>query len=361
MQKPTLLIIIDNLKKGGAEMLLAGILPEINLKYEVILVTLTAGCDFNEDQIVFKERYTLGFNGKFSFITCVVKLRKIIQKTAPTLIHAHLYYSSLAARLACPSKIPLIYTIHNELSKNIFDANKFYKLAEKLTIKKNHSIIAVSKLVLDDYIKTIQITRKHFILRNYISDEYFSDTSDKREFSHLKTLRILAVGNLKESKNYEYLLQSMVGLKKESVALDIYGNTDYEAYPKFIKIIEKHELNITFKGKVDNIREVFSDYDLFVMSSKYEGFGIAAVEAMAMGLPLLLSDIPVLREVTFNNAMFFNLSDPLALTNLLSEIAKEKYNLNEFSAKGIEIAKKYTRKKYIDSLFSIYENVIQES
>jgi hypothetical protein len=59
--------------------------------------------------------------------------------------------------------------------------------------------------------------------------------------------------------------------------------------------------------------------------------------------------------------MFFNLSDPLELTNLICEIANEKYNLNEFSAKGIEIAKKYTRKKYIDSLFSIYDNVIQKS
>jgi glycosyltransferase involved in cell wall biosynthesis len=361
MRKKKLLIIIDNLKKGGAEMLLAGILPEVNFMYDVILVTLTADCDFNENQIVFKERFVLGFKGKLSFLSCVLKLRKIIKKTAPSLIHAHLYYSSLAARLACPSNIPLIYTIHNELSKNIFDNNKLYKLAEKATIRKNHSIIAVSRLVLDDYSKTIQITQKHFILRNYISDEYFNYIPIKRDFNRPKVLRILAVGNLKASKNYEYLLQSMIGLKSDSVALDIYGNTDYEQYPAFVKLIEKYQLNVTFKGKVDNIIEAFSHYDLYAMSSSYEGFGIAAVEAMSMGLPLLLSDIPVLREVTFSNALFFNLSDPLALTKLINEIANEKHNLNELSDKGIEIAKKYTRQQYIDALFSIYENVIKDS
>ena len=361
MIKKKLLIIIDNLKQGGAEMLLAGILPEINLKYDVFLVTLTSGCDFNENQIAFKERFVLGFSGKVSFFSCVVKLRKIIKKTAPSLIHAHLYYSSLAARLACPSNIPLIYTIHNELSKNIFDNNKLYKLAEKATIRKNHSIIAVSRLVLEDYIKTIRITKKHFILRNYISDEYFNYIPVKRDFNHQKVWRILAVGNLKASKNYEYLLQSMIGLKNDSVALDIYGNTDYEHYPAFVKLIEKYPLNVTFKGKVDNIIEAFSHYDLYVMSSGYEGFGIAAVEAMSMGLPLLLSDIPVLREVTFSNALFFNLSDPLALTKLINEIADGKHNLNELSDKGIEIAKKYTRQQYIEALFSIYENVIRGS
>ena len=51
MQKPTLLLIIDTLKKGGAETLLVGILRQLNVKFEVILVTLSAECDFDEDEI----------------------------------------------------------------------------------------------------------------------------------------------------------------------------------------------------------------------------------------------------------------------------------------------------------------------
>ena len=48
MRKKQLLVIIDNLKKGGAEVLLVGTLPALNDRYDVTLVTLTDGSDFAE-------------------------------------------------------------------------------------------------------------------------------------------------------------------------------------------------------------------------------------------------------------------------------------------------------------------------
>ena len=77
MRTQTLLIIIDNLKKGGAEGLLVGILPELNKKYEVILVTLTQECDFKDGEVICKKKYNLGFKNKLSFISCIIKLKKL--------------------------------------------------------------------------------------------------------------------------------------------------------------------------------------------------------------------------------------------------------------------------------------------
>ncbi len=54
-------------------MLLVGILPELNKRYHVILITLSAGCDFPAEQLVFDEKYELGFNGKFSFMAAVIR------------------------------------------------------------------------------------------------------------------------------------------------------------------------------------------------------------------------------------------------------------------------------------------------
>src|SRR5580658_1807058 len=48
MQKQTIIIVINDLQKGGAEMLLVGILPELNARYNVVLVTLRDMCDFRE-------------------------------------------------------------------------------------------------------------------------------------------------------------------------------------------------------------------------------------------------------------------------------------------------------------------------
>jgi Glycosyltransferase len=358
MPKKSLLIIIDNLKKGGAEVLLIGILPELNQKFNVILVTLSKESDFKEDQIICSKRYNLGFKGKLSFISCVFKLKKIIKKHQPSLVHSHLIYSSLAARLACPSSIPLLYSIHNKLSETDFNNSKLLTFIEKATIKKNHFIAAVSEVVLKDYENTIEKTEKKFILKNYISDEYFLNSLHSRSFNQLKKIKLIAVGNIKWAKNYEYLVQSFMHLKNFPVSLDIFGDTHYHLFAELKSLIERNSLPVFFKGAVSNVKDILPAYDLYIMSSRNEGFGIAVVEAMGSGLPVLLSDIPVLREVTQGNALFFDLNDPKALSRLLKEILSGKHNLNAFSENGVRIAKQYTKQKYLETLFSIYGKIM---
>jgi glycosyltransferase involved in cell wall biosynthesis len=359
MPKKTLLIIIDNLKKGGAESMLVGILPDLNKSYEVILVTLSKECDFKEDQIICCKKYNLGFKGKLSFISCVFKLKKIIKKHQPSLIHSHLIYSSLAARLACPDKIPLLYSVHGELSKSDFNKSRLLTIIEKVTIRKSHSVMAVSDETLKDYLQTIKKTKKIFVLKNYIADTFFEKNLKGKTFNQLQPLKILAVGNLKRAKNYDYLIKSFLLLEGLNVSLDIFGSTAHSLFNELQSVIDRNHLPVTFKGPADNLHEVYSNYDVFVMSSTNEGFGIAAVEAMACGLPVMLSDIPVFREITFNNALFFDLNDPLALANLIKQIIQGKFNLKEISKKGIEIASLYTKQKYLEKLFSIYDEVLQ--
>ncbi len=357
-KKQKLLIVIDNLKKGGAETLLVGILPELNREFEVILVTLTNGCDFNLDNIICSKRYVLNFKGKISFLTCIIKLRKIIKATSPVLIHAHLFYSSLAARVACPSKTPVLYSVHNELSKNIFNGSEFYKQIEKLTISKNHALVGVSKLVLDDYAKSISLPKKHFILRNYVMSEFLQPHTRNETFDDFTSIRMVAVGNVKDSKNYSYLIDTMLQLKNYPVSVDIYGSTESILFPKLLDVVTNQGLKVSFKGSVDNIHELLPSYNIYVLCSTHEGFGIAAVEAMAMGVPAMLSDIPVLREVTLNNALFFSLSEHDGLSKLLKEVLAGRHDMNVLSSNGIVLSKKYTKEIYLQELFKIYDEIL---
>src|ERR1700679_3807965 len=106
MQKQTIIIIINDLQRGGAETLLVGILPELNERYDVVLVTLKDICDFREEEIVCAYRYNLGIKSQLSVLKGVLKLKSIIRRHKPSFVHAHLVYSSLIARLAFPAAIP---------------------------------------------------------------------------------------------------------------------------------------------------------------------------------------------------------------------------------------------------------------
>ena len=125
--------------------------------------------------------------------------------------------------------------------------------------------------------------------------------------------------------------------------------------------IDRDELKIVLNGPLENVQKELWNHDLFVMSSKNEGFGMAVIEAMASRLPVLLSDLPVFHEVTFGNALFFDIENPMSFVALIKEIFEGKYNLNQLCVKGIEIAKQYNKKKYLSNLYSIYDQILLES
>jgi glycosyltransferase involved in cell wall biosynthesis len=360
MQKQTIIIVTNDFGKGGAEVLLVGILPELNQRYNVVLVTLKDVNDFPAGQIICNHRYSLGVTNLFSLIKGVLKLKQIIRYHRPSFIHAHLVYGSLIARMACPSDIPLVYTIHDTLSSHVFRKKGILFFLEKYTIKKNHSVIAVSNEVLIDYEKTIKKVKRSFVLNNYIADVFTEARIDYKDYNHLNKLKLIAVGNIRAQKNYKYLIEAFVFLQQYPITLDIYGKNQENSLALLQKEVVAHKLPIVFKGQAANIHKLLPGYDLYVMSSKHEGFGIAVAEAMAVGLPLLLSDLPVLRNVTYNNALFFDLSDPQSFVKLVKEIFEAKYNLNVLSARGLELAKEhYTKTAYLEKLFSIYNEMTQ--
>ena len=360
MQKPTLLIVIDNLKKGGAEVLLVGILPELNERFHVILVTLSEESDFSEDELLCETRYSLGFKNKYSLFSSVNLLKKIIKKEDPSFIHSHLFYSSIIARMACPSYVPVFYSLHNEMSKNVFNGSKTLTLLEKKTINQNHFPIAVSKNVLEDYELVIGKQRTAFVLPNYISNDFFTSENVQTKITFNNPLKLIAVGNIKKQKNYFYLLKAFENLKDHPVTLDIYGEGNKKEVAMLQKEIDKNNLPVFLKGKAHKVHQILPQYDLYVSCSTHEGFGISVIEAMATGLPLLLSNLDVFHEVTFDNALFFEIPDPSSFANLMVAILKKKHNLTQLSKQGIEISKRYSKEIYLEKLFSIYSSFLKK-
>lgn len=358
MNKERLVIVIDRLGRGGAEVLIDGILPALNKKYNVLLVTLfESEKNFDDSSFVCEKKLVLGFTSKFSLPSCILKLRRIIKDYQVTLVHAHLFYSSLIARLATPKNIPLIYSLHNEMSKDIFNNNVIARFLEKNTIKKNHFALAVSDAVLVDYENIFGKQPRAIVLKNFINDEYYV-APKIRNFEDVTSFKMVAVANIKRSKNYEYLIEAFKYLKDEKVSLDIYGGGSSEKIAELQQEIDAHQLSVQFKGLHPYINEVLPKYDIYISSSIFEGFGLSVIEGMANGLPLLLSDIKIFHEVTEGNALFFDLTNPQSLVDLIKKLLSDNQQLRLLSEKGLNIAEKYNKKEYLEKLFIIYDDVI---
>jgi glycosyltransferase involved in cell wall biosynthesis len=354
--RKTILHTIDSLSVGGAETLLKNtiaLLPE----FDHIVVYL-----FEQDALkpLFVaqgvELISLQHRGWKTMPWSIYRLRKIIKQKKPILVHSHLFYSTFCTRLATPSTTPLVSTLHSIYGRDAFEKNKKSLWAERLLLKKRHALIAVSKYVLNDYLQHIPFEGKRYVLYNFLPHESFEQ---QRTSGSKGAFRFVAVGNLKEAKNYHYLLEIFKFLKPFDVNLDIYGIGQLEK--ELAEIIVRENLKVKLRGSANNIFETLQQYDFFIQASSHEGFGLSAIEAMAAGLPLFLSDIYVFKEITQGLAHFFPLNNAEKAFQIIREVINKKELNYALAAQAFTFVQtNYSAAKYRQNLLLIYEDVTQQ-
>jgi glycosyltransferase involved in cell wall biosynthesis len=106
------------------------------------------------------------------------------------------------------------------------------------------------------------------------------------------------------------------------------------------------------------VYELLHQYDGFILASAHEGFGIAMVEAMAIGLPCILSDIEVHREVTSNHALFFDLNSPEDCANKILELKNNAELRNKLAFSGKTRAQKFKKEVYLQQIEALYNKFL---
>jgi glycosyltransferase involved in cell wall biosynthesis len=136
---------------------------------------------------------------------------------------------------------------------------------------------------------------------------------------------VLAVGHFEPRKNYLRLLEAMTLLRdrKRVCNLVIVGNDNGAR-----RLLEEQVVARGLSGHVKilsglsdvEVRCAYKLSSLFVFPSLYEGFGIPILEAMAAGVPYVLSDIPVFREITAGNGVYFAPTDADAMAHAIDRV-----------------------------------------
>ena len=356
MYKTNILHIIDTLGIGGAEKIMVGVvngLPDYQHHVVYLNGSDALSTRLPDDCTIIK----LSYNSKFDLPRCILQLRKYIKQNNISIVHSHLFLATLIARVACPKNVKLFTTIHSLPSKNYFAESIWTKWLEKLTYRSRHNIIAICKEVFTDYNNCIGVKGPSSILYNYVEDKFRAKEYRKATFTD--TLKLVAVGNLRRAKNYPYLIEAFKKLPA-NISLDIYGSGPLQE--DLQKEINKHQLKVRLCGVREDIQNVLPQYDVFIMSSIFEGQPISLLEAMACGMPAILSDIPVLREVTDNNAIFYNLNNVNDLVNKINSIASHEIDLDLYAKLNFERVQQIAAKdNYMTALRKLYTASLTES
>ncbi|RYZ23473.1 MAG: glycosyltransferase [Chitinophagaceae bacterium] len=350
----TIVHVIDSLRTGGAEILLKNTVNLLSGHRHVIVYLLPGGemAGITGENVEF---VCLHHKGWGSLPATVRKLRAVIRKERASLVHSHLIVSTFITRLAIPRSTPLVSTIHSTLSIDAFEKNRLSLWAERLTLRDRHVLVGVSHFVLEDYLAFVRFSGRKYVLYNFIPDSFFNYTPAPKPQSG--TLRCVAVGNLKEAKNYAYLLEVMEHCKEQKIQLDIYG----EGYLRgaLQQKIDEAGLPVRLCGSSSELKGLLTQYDLFMLASHQEGFGISVVEAIALRLPVFISNIKVFEEVTGGHAHYFPLNDSRSAGDLLCRLADDK----DFRAKHVDAAYDYCKTLYNQAAYRerivrIYRDVV---
>lgn len=257
-------------------------------------------------------------------------------------IHFHGIGSSLLAwmpRLFAP-KTKVIATLHS------FDygndkwgafAKAMLKLGEKFMCRYAHQVIVLTGLMHDYLWQRHQ--RESVIIPNGASVTADSGSNYLLPLGLERGKYIISVSRLIRLKGLQYLIPAFKAANLGDLKLAIVGDGEYQ---EELEKLAGNDPRIVFTGAKSGaeLNQIFSGAKLFVQSSEMEGLSISLLEAMAHGLPCLVSDIVANREAAAETAEYFESKDIEDLEKRLRSLMSDEEKLNRLGEMGKARAEK---------------------
>jgi len=370
MRKAKVLLLTNACTVGGAEMHLLSLAKHLSKKkYEVTLAYLKEKPDearsLKEDfEKAGVRTVDLKLKRKFSPLL-ILKIIWLIKKYKPDIIHTHLFQAELFTRIAMVFiKTPIFITTYHSMEE--FLTKLFWALVARWNINKADQVIVISDAVRDYLVRHTGIREVDKIKRIYYGldkgrNETAVDIRVKYGIGENDPI-IGMVARYAPQKGHVYLLEAMTKVFEvvPNAKLYLAGHDE----KKIKELLEGRAKDLGIEKKVifgdfhPNVLLLMKQFDIFTLSSLWEGFGLVLLEAMSVRKPIVATNVGPIPEVVIDGETGYLV--PPKNAELLAEkiiyLLRHKKEAHEMGRAGRKRLEEYfTMKKMIEETEAVYD------
>jgi glycosyltransferase involved in cell wall biosynthesis len=360
--------VIDELRTGGAQTHLITMLREAisfpDVEHHV--VSLFGDGELSEEiRSLGVQVHILDLRPHFrkrKFLAAAAEVQKLIGALQPDLVEAHLTWSRLIALFAA-WRAGVSLRIGFEQGDLYMSSWKF-RIANFVAQAFAHRIVVCSKALGDWAHCTHGIFRsKLLVLHNCVDLARFNPkgpvAGDVRPTE--ATTVFCAVGTLGRgvNKRMDVCIRALAGARSEgaNVALVICGNGEQRGELETLASSLGIASGVRFLGTRSDVASVLRACDVFCHAAPWEPFGIVAIEAMAVGLPIVVPDSGGIREILENGegGLLYPALDYQALAQVMVKLAEDKSLRKSIGAAGRQVVEeRFSVQRYLSDLYQAY-------
>jgi glycosyltransferase involved in cell wall biosynthesis len=352
--------IITSLRTGGAEKLLLDSIPLYIAKGIDMELLLLNGEETPFLKELEKQNVTIHSLSKGNIKTVynpIHILRLIPYLRKYDIIHVHLFptlYWVALAKLLAFSRTKLIFTEHNTHNRRM--EKRLWCLLDRFIYKQYDKIVSITKGV-DTIIK-------HHLSTNKDKFKIINNGIDLSRFFNLQKIKdadktgitIIQVSAFRPQKDQVTLIRSLQYLPKD-VNLLLVGDGKNRLKCEDLTAELNLSNRVFFLGIRSDVPQLLESSDIVVLSSHWEGFGLAAVEGMASVRPFIASDVPGLRDIVNGAGLLFPDGDEKALAGKINTLLSDSELYEKVRQNCLARAKEYDINKMVDKYIELYKSI----
>lgn len=292
----------------------------------------------------------------------------IAERYGLDLIHVHYAiphaYAAYIARQILKEKnikLPIITTLHGT-DITLVGQHPVYKSAVEFSINQSDVVTTVSESLKKETYNVFNITKEIVVIPNFIDTNLYDNAGSciRSNFAHQEEKILIHVSNLRKVKRVTDVIEIFYRVQQKIKAkLLIVGEGSELENAR--QLIQKYELDDKVKtvGEAKNLMKILMISDVFLLPSEQESFGLAALEAMAAGVPVISSNAGGIPEVNIDGFTGYveNVGDVDAMAQDAINLLSNEEKLKQFKLNAKEHAKSFS----LENILPMYEKLYQEN